>query len=337
MKKLYSILLLTYLLLCLDSCKRNNEFELKGEMENLTSNMLLVVYDDPESKLDTIYPKNGKFIYSFTPDTLNIFQLVNDSGQTLPIFADKGWKVSIKGSFQNPEIKGDGPNNEYQEFRKSIQTLKDSIQIQKQAITFIREHPQSYASAYILNDFFAQAETPDISLISTLAEPLTGNIKDCRILNNILKNIPEKGKNTTGSAYLNYISIKKRDGNYLSWSSKDQQYTLLNFWASWDKESKNLRDSLYNQITKFPKSAFRVVNFSLDYNKQEWKNFCKEDTEQWIELCDYKGWSNVILKQQNIHSLPFNILIDRNRKILGSNLQGKALQQQLEKLIQEKP
>ena len=56
MKKLYPILLCIYLLFCLDSCKQSNEFELKGEMEGLTSDMILVVYDDPEAKLDTIYP-----------------------------------------------------------------------------------------------------------------------------------------------------------------------------------------------------------------------------------------------------------------------------------------
>ena len=90
--------------------------------------MILVVFDDPESKLDTIYPREGKFTYTFTPDTLNIFRLVNDSGETFPIFAEKGWKVSIKGSLAHPEIKGEGTNNEYQEFLQSIATLKDSVQ-----------------------------------------------------------------------------------------------------------------------------------------------------------------------------------------------------------------
>lgn len=335
MKKLYPIFLLTYLLFCLDSCKQSKEFELKGEMEGLTSDMILVVYDDPESKLDTIYPRNGKFIYSFIPDTLNIFRLVNDSGEAFPIFADRGWKVSVKGSFQHPEIKGDGPNDEYQGFQKSIQALKDSAQIRKQAITFIQGHPQSYASAYILTEIFGQTKTPDISLIATLAEPLNGKIKDCRVLNNILRNIPEKGKGATNSSYLNYISLKKRDGSYLSWTSKDQQYTLINFWASWDKESKSSRDSLYNQLTEFPKKTFRVVNLSLDYNKQDWESYCKDDTEQWIELCDYKGWNNSIIKQQNIYTLPSNILIDRNRKILGTNLQGEKLKQLIERLTRE--
>lgn len=335
MKNLYSTLLLTSLLFCLGACKKSNEFELKGEMEGITSNMLLVVYDDPESRLDTIYPRNGKFTYSFIPDTTTIFRLIDDSGTTVPIFAEKGWKVSIKGSLQNPEIKGEGANKEYQDFQKSIYTLQDSTQIRKKAQEFIQTHPQSYASAYILYEIFTQTNAPDPALIHRLAEPLTGKIKDCRILNDVLKNITEKEKQTKDPSYLNYLSIKKRDGSYISWSNKATQYTLINFWASWDKESRRNKDSLYRQIRNFPKDQLRIINFSLDYDKREWTNCCKEDTEQWIEVCDTKGWKNSLLNQLQIHKLPFNILIDQNRKILGRNLQGEALEKEIETLTRE--
>ena len=335
MKKLYLLLLSVYLLFCLDSCRQSDEFELKGELEGITSDMILVVFDDPDSKLDTIYPRGGKFTYAFSPDTLNTFRLVNDSGEVFPIFADKGWKVSVKGSFAHPEIKGDGPNNEYQEFLQSIHALKDSAQICQQAENFIKCHPSSPASAYILYWYFSQSANPNLSLIARLAEPLTGKMKDCRVLNEVLQKLPEREKST--STYLNYLSVKKRNGEYLSWSSSgtQKQYSLINFWASWDKESIAIKDSLYALCEKFSKNNFRVVNFSLDYNKEEWEKNTQKDTEQWIEVCDYKGWNNQILKQQNIQRLPYNILIDRNRKILCSNLYGNALQTKMEALIAE--
>ena len=71
------------------------------------------------------------------------------------------------------------------------------------------------------------------------------------------------------------------------------------------------------------------------YAKNSLRKNTQKDTEQWIEVCDYKGWNNQILKQQNIQRLPYNILIDRNRKILGSNLYGNALQTKMEALIAE--
>lgn len=92
MKKLYLLLFSVYLLFCLDSCQQSNEFELKGELNGFTSDMILVVFDDPEARLDTIYPRDGKFIYTFTPDTLNLFRLVNDSGKSIPVLPTKDGK-----------------------------------------------------------------------------------------------------------------------------------------------------------------------------------------------------------------------------------------------------
>lgn len=83
------------------------------------------------------------------------------------------------------------------------------------------------------------------------------------------------------------------------------------------------------------KKDFRVINFSLDYQKEEWLKETEKDSEQWIELCDYKGWDNPILRQLQVRNLPFNVLIDRNRKILGYNLHGKELKEKLEALTAE--
>ena len=86
---------------------------------------------------------------------------------------------------------------------------------------------------------------------------------------------------------------------------------------------------------EFPEKKFRVLNISLDYEKKKWLEACKEDSKQWIEVCDYKGWSNQVVKQNNIHKLPANILIDRNRKVLGKDLTEKDLYTTVEQLIKK--
>ena len=86
---------------------------------------------------------------------------------------------------------------------------------------------------------------------------------------------------------------------------------------------------------EFPEKKFRVLNISLDYEKKKWLEACKEDSKQWVEVCDYKGWSNQVVKQNNIHKLPANILIDRNRKVLGKDLTEKDLYTTVEQLIKK--
>lgn len=337
MKSIYPLTTLLCLVFCLCSCHKRTGFELKAELTGFSPDMLLVVYDDPESKTDTIYPKEGKFTYNIQADTLSTFRLVNDSGQYIPFFAYNGWRAVLKGSFKDYTIEGNGANEEFQNFRNQISGTEDFTRIQQAAESFIRSHPQSFVSAYLINEYFVQTKNPDEAKIESLIQPLDGDIKDSRILSVVLKSIPDnKGKKNTNVEYVNYYSAKTRAGKYVSWNSNKGQLTLINFWATWNTESVERCDSLYKLTKEFGKKELRVLNISLDYNKQLWEKSCKEDTEQWIEICDTKGWDNQIVKQMNLLDIPANILVNGSRKIQGRNLYGDALRKRVEELAEEK-
>ena len=140
--------------ICLASCKKKPEFVLQGELQNCSSDEILVVYDDPVSKLDTIILKDGKFTYTFSPDTLTLFRLVSpDMLKTIPVFADKTLHMTLKGSFENPVISGDGENGVYGKFLESLQNLKDSAAIKKQKSLLynIRTHLYQPISSTIIS------------------------------------------------------------------------------------------------------------------------------------------------------------------------------------------
>lgn len=320
-----------YSLLILISCSEDNTFTLTGELSNKKEKYIIAIYDDPIGKVDTIKLTDGKFEYSFIPDTITIFRLANDSGIALPVFADKGWDVNFKGSFANPHIKGDGPNDELQQFRDKV--LKDTINKSSLAKDFILNNRTSYASAYVLNEYFIQDKNPDIKELKELIAQIDGHVKDCRIVDIIQKKVAEDKEDK--SDYINYFSCKDRKGKYVSWSSKDEQYTLVNIWASWDEKSIVIRDSLYNTIKTLPEKDFRVLNISIDFDKNAWEKECKKDNEQWIETCDFKGWENSVVKQLNINTLPYNILVTKNRKIITTCIYGDELKEKIENLIQE--
>lgn len=310
---------------------------LQAEMDGLADKPVLVVYDDPVSKLDTIFPREGRFDYAFVPDTTTLFRLVLlETGETIPVFADKGQKMTLNGTFQSPTITGDGTNGEYGMALKEIQALKDSASIVQAVEKFIQTHPSSFASAYLINQYFIQTSSPDTKKIERLIAPLTGDIKDSRILSVILKALPSQENNVQrNQEYVNYFSCKDREGKYISWAGEKGSYTLLNFWASWDKESLIRRDSLAKLVGKFPEKKFKILNISLDYEKGKWLEKCKKDTGQWIETCDFKGWSNPVVKQNQIHALPANILINNNRKIIDVQLDNQALYKKIEELTKE--
>lgn len=317
----------------LSSCSGKQNFTLKGELNTSDSSdePILVIYDDPEAKLDTIYPKKGKFTYMLSPDTLTLMRLANRQGEIIPIFADKGWEVQLKGTFSQPELKGTGANLEYQEFLQSIAAIrKDEKASAKEAEKFIQSHPQSVVSAYLLDRYFIQQPHPDVRLIQKLIKPLSGTVKDSRILSVAMKALPsQKASDVT---YLSYYSCKDRNGKYISWNSNDRPpYTLVNFWASWSETSLSEREKLKELVSSLAPQTLKILNVSLDIQKEKWLDQCKPDTTSWIETCDFKGWENQLVKQHHIDRLPANILIDKNRKIIDSNLTGE----QIRKKIQE--
>lgn len=330
------LLVILFTLLGMMSCKKNLNFELQAKLEGLTEEKILVVYDDPASKTDTIFPENGKFTYTFTPDTTTLFRLVSSKGEIIPIFADKSVRVQLKGSFAQPVIQGDGDNKAYGEFLTQIRPLQgDSTTQSKMAEEFIRTHLNSFASAYILNQYFVQVPHPDMKKVAGLIEPLHGSVKDSHIISSLLNSLPDNKNKSSVSDYLNYFSCKDRSNKYITWSSnKGRTYTLINFWASWDQASMTARDSLAHIPNDLKGENYRILNISLDYDKEAWLNACKEDSKQWIEVCDYKGWNNQVIKQNKINQLPANILVDHNRKIMGTNLYGKELHQKVLQLIE---
>lgn len=330
MKKIYSLLLLCMSMTVLfSSCGKGNEFTLQGTLGTEKGESFLVLYDDPIAKIDTISPIEGKFEYSFIPDTMTLIRLVNKKGKIIPVFANKGWEVICKGTFDEPLVDGDGHNHDYYEFVQSVKGIESQDTIAMMAEKFIRKHPHSFASAYLIDRYFIQTNQPDAQKVSSLITPLNGEVKDSRVLNVAMKSIPTENK--LDQKTLSYFSLRDRNGKYISWSTKKDQYILVNFWASWDEKSQAICNSLRTLTDKLPKERIKVLNISLDYNKENWLEACHTDNDNWIEICNYTGWETPIVKQNNILGLPSNILIDSQRKILAKDIFGKELTDKLSK------
>ena len=73
----------------------------------------------------------------------------------------------------------------------------------------------------------------------------------------------------------------------------------------------------------------------MDLDKEAWLKASDKDTTQWKQICDFKGWNNTLIKGQNIQELPFNLLLDKNKRIIERNIRGQELIDKVKKLIQK--
>jgi hypothetical protein len=89
----------------------------------------------------------------------------------------------------------------------------------------------------------------------------------------------------------------------------------------------------YNQ---FKNNNFTVLGVSLDQAKPAWLDAIKMDGLTWSHVSDLKGWQNAVALQFHIASIPQNLLIDPNGRIIGKNLRGQVLSSRLTALLGKK-
>lgn len=331
MKKTIYLLLTTLLLTT--GCSEKTNFTLKGEISGLTSDTLLAYYLAPEYKIDTIICQKGKFEYTFTPDTLNVFNLLFNTEESLPIFADKGQTVKIKGTTTDFEIEGEGENKLMNEI---FSLLRNTSEEKTMDIvdSLIQANKYSFTNLYLLDKYYANDEYADFEHINKLIESQSGIIKDSPYIIDLQSRIAHLSAKQKNLSIAN-LNGQDRKGEKIKWPTNRENYILIDFWASWHPESVAAQDSLVNVLKELKKEKFLVYSVSLDMDKEAWLKASDRDTTQWYQVCDFKGWNNNILKNQGVQELPFNLLLDKNKRIIAKNVRGKELITKVKGFIKE--
>ena len=127
------------------------------------------------------------------------------------------------------------------------------------------------------------------------------------------------------------------EGNKISTSNLDIDYTLVDFWASWCKPCRQEMPTIKHALQKYPNN-FAVYAVSLDDKREAWQKAINEDSTQIFKhlIGTYpNGQRSRLLRQLNIKVIPTNFLIDKEQRIIAKDLHGERLIQVLDSLIQK--
>ena len=321
------------LVVLVSSCGKKDTFTLKGTIKGLPSDTILVFYQEPDYRLDTLIAQKGKFTYAITPDTFTIFSLLLGEKQVLPIYADKGENVTLNGSVGEIEIKGKGENERLAKTIQHLNTLGDNKAAVLAAVdSLIKANPHSYTNIYLIDKYYVQDSLPDYDHIDQLIKGMSGMIKDTPYIIDLQNELNKKNE-SSDNRYISNLSCTDKNGKTINWSSVKENYVLLDFWASWNKESIIAQDSLVPVQKALKKDKFIIISLSLDLDRKEWLESSKRDTIQWKQVCDFKGWDNSIVKQQGISRLPANVLIGPDKRVITRDIRGKELIDKVKQLI----
>lgn len=111
------------------------------------------------------------------------------------------------------------------------------------------------------------------------------------------------------------------------------KYVFIDFWASWCAPCRNENPRVVEAFKRFGQQNIEFIGVSLDKEKALWQKAILNDSLRWSQVSELKGWGCTIARRYGVSSIPANYLVDPQGKIIGMNLYGDSLIQQLNRLF----
>lgn len=125
------------------------------------------------------------------------------------------------------------------------------------------------------------------------------------------------------------------DGNPVKLSEvyAKNQYTLIDFWASWCGPCRRENPNVVAVYNSYKDKGFSVFGVSLDNSKEKWMEAIEKDQLTWPHVSDLKGWKNDAAGLYAVSSIPANLLVDQTGKIIDRNLREEKLREKMAELL----
>ena len=129
------------------------------------------------------------------------------------------------------------------------------------------------------------------------------------------------------------IELSNPQGEKITLSSLRGKYVLIDFWAGWCGPCRQENPKLKKAYYKYKNRGFEIYAISLDRTKEAWQNAIKQDGLNWIQVSDLKFWQSPVVQLYNVEAIPYNVLIDKEGKIIAKNLRGQQLENKLREIF----
>lgn len=320
------IVLFLLLVLILISCgTRSGHFKMEGRFLHMNQGELYVYSPDGGiDGLDTIKIEAGRFAYEIPCSKPATLVIIFPNYSVQPIFAESGGSVEMKADashLKEMEVKGTDDNELMTKFRKQIANSSPPDEL-KYAIQFIKDHPESTVSVYLLNRYLIQTETPDYkqaaNLLKILLKEQPGNVT----LGRLQRQISGLGTLKVGDKLPNFTA-KDVNGKLINNATLANQTIIISTWAAWSYESLDFQRAL-NDAVKAGKIA--ALGISVDANPKDVRQALKNDDITFPNVCDGKMLSTPLLKTFGLTTVPDNIVV-RNGKIIERGITANTVRQ----------
>ena len=323
------------ILLLLTSCGGNNgKFRIEGSFKGMNQGELYIYGINENQQLDTISLARGEFKYQIALEEPTTMVIVFPNFSELPVFAEPGATVEINGDathLKETKIKGTDLNKQMTAFR--LQTAEMTPpEVIKTASQFIKDHPDSPVSLYLLRKHFILPVDADYRQARELAELMSKALPENEDLKALSQKLSGLQTLKTGEKIPSF-SVTDINGKTVSSADLNAKANVIIVWASWNYESINMLSQLQKMMGHYD-NRLKVLLVSMDADVKDCRRILERDSIKWSTICDGRFWESPIIQKTGLSHLPDNLVFDSQGKVVDHSMNYQTMLETFDKMIE---
>ncbi len=235
----------------------------------------------------------------------------------------------------NPAISQEEKDQHRQELTDSRKQRTDIIK------TWLDNNTTSLGALIVVRQLDPKADGAYYTKVFEALKPMYGSMpmykalkQEAQMLNTPTppaNEAAEQNSNVAQGKQAPEIEMKDVNGNTRKLSDLKGKTVLIDFWASWCGPCRGENPNVVKAYDKYNKDGFEVFSVSLDRAKEPWLAAIEKDGLRWKNhVSELKHWDSSAARAYGVNSIPKTFLVDKDGKIIGSDLRGPALEAKLQ-------
>jgi len=207
-------------------------------------------------------------------------------------------------------------------------------------VSLVALYQQVAPKVYVLNPkndikYFIKVDS-SLSILYPEYEPVTSLHTQVQEFVMNLKEKTDVAPPSGEGAFAPEIALPTPKGDTIKLSSTRGSVVLLDFWASWCAPCRLENPNIVKAFNLYGRKGFKIYQVSLDKTREAWMKGIQDDQlGNWIHVSDIQYWNSIVVPLYKIESIPCNYLLDKEGRIIASNLRGEKLQLKLAELFKK--